>query len=251
MTTNSEPILGQPRDVAFKADVDGTEQRYMEILPAAFDQADEYDLIVGLHGHGSDRHQFASAQLPEAVAFRQFAAKYGMIAVTPDYRATTSWMGPRAETDVVQTINDLKKKYRINRVFVVGGSMGATSALSFAALHPDMIAGVTSMNGHANHLEYENFQESIAESFGGRKSEIPAEYKKRSAEYWPEVLTMPIAMTVGGNDTSVPPESCLRLAAILKKLNRKIFLINRPTGGHSTTLEDAKASLEFMLRGEQ
>ncbi len=243
-------LCAEPHDVAFKSDADGTEQRYMEILPADFDQSKNYELIIGLHGHGSDRRQFATAQIAEAVAFRKFAAKHGMIAVTPDYRAATSWMGPRAEADVIQIINGLKKKYRIGRVFIVGGSMGATSALSFAALHPEMVAGVTSMNGHANHLEYENFQDAIAASFGGKKTEIPLEYKKRSAEYWPEVLTMPIAMTVGANDTVVPPGSCLRLAAILKKLDRKVFVINRPAGGHSTTLEDGLAALEFMVTGE-
>ena len=239
----------EPRDVAFRSDADGTEQRYMEILPADFDRNREYDLVIGLHGHGSDRHQLAEAVRPETVAFRQFAAKHGMVAVTPDYRASKSWMGPKAESDVVQIITELKKQYRIKRVFIVGGSMGGASALTFTALHPDLVAGVMSMNGHANHLEYENYQDAIAESFGGKKSEIPEEYKKRSAEYRPEVFTMPVAMTVGANDAQVPPGSCLRLADILKKLNRKVFVINRPAGGHATSLEDALAAMEFMLTG--
>jgi pimeloyl-ACP methyl ester carboxylesterase len=238
--------LNQPHDVAFKAAVDGTEQYYMEMLPTDFDQNKKYDLIIGLHGHGSDRKQFATDGRPECAAFREFASKHDMIAVTPDYRAKTSWMGPKAEADLVQIINDLKKKYQINRVFVIGGSMGATSALTFAALHPDMVDGVTSLNGLANHLEYSNFQDAISESFGGSKDKIPLEYKKRSAEYWPELLTMPIAFTTGGKDTSVPPDSSLRLANILKKLNRKVLVIHRPDVGHSTSLSDSLAAMEFM-----
>lgn len=241
--------LTPPRDVAFIAGIDGTEQFYMEMLPAGFDQNKKYDLIIGLHGHGSDRKQFATDKRPECAAFREFAAKHGMIAVTPDYRAKTSWMGPKAEADLVQIINALKSKYQINRVFITGGSMGGTSALTFAALHPDMIDGVAAMNGHADHLEYENFQDAIAESFGGSKAEIPEEYKKRSAGYWPEKLTMPVAFTVSGNDTSVPPGSALRLAAALKKLNRKVMVINRPQGGHATNFDDGIAVMEFMLNG--
>ena len=99
--------LTPPRDVAFKAEIDGTEQFYMEMLPAGFDQNKKYDLIIGLHGHGSDRKQFATDKRPECAAFREFAAKHGMIAVTPDYRAKTSWMGPKAEADLVQIINAL------------------------------------------------------------------------------------------------------------------------------------------------
>jgi hypothetical protein len=102
-------------------------------------------------------------------------------------------------------------------------------------MHPDLVAGVVSMNGTANHLEYENFQDAIGESFGGPKARIPEEYKKRSAEYWPERLRMPIAITAGGRDTLVPPDSVIRLAGVLKKLQPNVLLIARPDGGHSTT----------------
>jgi pimeloyl-ACP methyl ester carboxylesterase len=61
-------------------------------------------------------------------------------------------------------------------------------------------------------------QDAIAASFGGTQRELPLEYKKRSAEYWPEVLTMPIAITAGGQDTLVPPQSVLRLANVLHSL---------------------------------
>ncbi len=239
--------LGQPKDVAFKADIDGTEQYYMEMLPADFDQNLKYDLIIGLHGHGSDRRQFATDTRSECASFRDFAAKHGMIAVTPDYRAKTSWMGPQAEADMVQIIGDLKKKHKIDRVFLVGGSMGGASALTFAALHPDMVDGVTSMNGLANHLEYDQFQDAIAASFGGTKDKVPDEYKKRSAEFFPEKLTMPVAFTVGGNDTVVPPDSVKRLADSLAKLKQKVLFINRPTGGHATNYEDGIEAMEFMI----
>ena len=125
--------------------------------------------------------------------------------------------------------------------------MGGSSCLTYAALHPDLLAGVISMNGTANHLEYQNFQDAINASFGGSKQEIPAEYKKRSAEYWPERFTMPIAFTTGGQDKSVPPESVLRLAFILKQLGREPLLIHRPSGGHSTTYEDAVKALEHVI----
>ena len=191
-------VLEPHRDVAFIADVDGTEQFYMEMRPVDWNRNEKIDLAIGLHGHGSDRRQFMVDPRPECAAFREFAAKHGMLVVTPDYRASTSWMGPKAEADVVQMINALKRRYPVNKVYLIGGSMGGTSALTFTALHPDLIDGVMAMNGHANHLEYENFQEAIAESFGGPKTKITEEYKKRSAEYWPEKLICPIAVTVGG-----------------------------------------------------
>lgn len=91
--------------------------------------------------------------------------------------------------------------------------MGGSAALTFAALHPELVAGVASMNGTANHLEYDQFQEAIAASFGGPKSRLAGEYKARSAEYWPERLTMPIGFTTGARI----PSYHHRVASALQK----------------------------------
>lgn len=239
----------EPQDVAFKAEVDGTEQRYVELLPPTFAAARTSDVLLVFHGHGSDRWQFIKDARGECKGVRDVAAKFGLIVVSPDYRAKTSWMGPKAEADVMQIIAELKQRHKIGRVFVAGGSMGGTAALTFTALHPELVAGVCSLNGTANLIEYEKFQDAISASFGGTKAEVPEEYKKRSAELWPERFTMPVAVTTGGKDESVPPQSALRLVEKLKQANRKVLGIHRESGGHSTTYEDTCAAMEFVLRG--
>ena len=239
--------LGEPRDVAFTAAIDGTEQRYVEMLPSGFDPAKEHDVLIALHGHGSDRWQYVRQPRGECSGARAVADKYRMIFIAPDYRAKTSWMGPKAEADLVQIIGKLRREYRVGRVFLVGGSMGGTAVLTFAALHPDLVAGVSSQNGTANLVEYKLFQDAMAASFGGSKQAVPEEYKKRSAEFWPDALTMPIAITAGGKDTLVPPQSVLRLADALKKRERKVLVIYRETGGHSTDQADTVAALEFVV----
>jgi len=236
------------RDMSFTADRDGTTQRYVVMLPQSLESEQPSDVLIALHGHGSDRWQFVRDPRDECRAARDVAAECGMIFVSPDYRAKTSWMGPKAEADVVQIIGELKRRYRVGKVFLCGGSMGGASALTFAARHPDLIAGVASMNGTANHLEYENFQDAIRESFGGTKVDIPLEYKNRSAEYWPERFTMPVGITAGGKDSSVPPQSVLRLAGVLRALERDVLLIYRKDRGHSTTYDDARAILEFIVK---
>ncbi len=238
----------QPQDVTFQAKCDGTRQRYVVLLPEGFDAEKPHHLLVALHGHGSDRWQFANSPRDECRVTRDVAAAGRMIFVSPDYRAKTSWMGPKAEADVLQIIEALKDKYKVGKVIVAGGSMGGSSALSFAAMHPELVDGVVSMNGTANHLEYENFQEAIRESFGGGKAHIPAEYKRRSAEYWPERLTMPIGITAGGKDTSVPPTSVLRLADVLKKIGRPVLVVYRENEGHRTNYADGKQTLDFIIQ---
>ncbi len=236
-----------PKDISFLSKADATEQHYVELLPPGFDSAKPHDVIIALHGHGSDRWQFIKDTRAECKGLRDVAAKYGMLVVSPDYRAKTSWMGPLAEQDVVQILAELPHRHKVGRIFVAGGSMGGTGALIFGVLHPDLIAGICALNPTANLLEYDKFQDAIQASFGGTKTTAASQYKARSPELWPEKLTMPLALTTGGKDQVVPPESTLRLAETLKQAGRKVLSIHRPEAAHSTNYEDTIQAVEFVL----
>jgi dipeptidyl aminopeptidase/acylaminoacyl peptidase len=235
-----------PIDVPFLSELDGTEQRYVIVEAENYTVGDECNLLIALHGHGSDRWQFIRDSRSECRAARDFATKLGFIYVSPDYRAKTSWMGPSAEADVLQILKILKNQYRIKRTILAGGSMGGTAALSFAVLHPEMVDGVIAMNGTANLEEYDQFQDAISQSFGGTKRQAPEEYRKRSAENFPDRLRMPIAFTTGGLDRSVPPDSSLRLATTLKNQGAPVLHIHQPEGGHSTNYEDATKAFSYV-----
>jgi pimeloyl-ACP methyl ester carboxylesterase len=169
----SRLFAADPLDIAFKSTLDGTEQRYVEMLPDSFDPIHAHDALIAFHGHGSDRWQFIKDTRGECKGLRDVAERYGLIFVSPDYRAKTSWMGPAAGADVVQIIGDLKKRHHVNRVFIAGGSMGGTAVLTFATMHPELVAGVCSLNGIANLVEYEKFQDARTASYGGTKAEVP------------------------------------------------------------------------------
>jgi len=236
-----------PEDVTFTSATDGTEQRYVVLLPDEFDLNTPHDLMIALHGHGSDRWQFAVDKRPECQGARDMAARRKMIFVSPDYRAKTSWMGPAAEADLLQMLDELSGRFRIRDVVISGGSMGGTSALAFAAMHPDCVDGVVALNGTANLMEYPNFTDAIAESYGGTKTEKPEVYRERSAELFPERLTMPVAATTGSNDTLVPPDSTLRLLTALKTQGTRMLSIHRPNGGHETNYDDTVAAFQFVF----
>ncbi len=239
---------GPPQDVEFRSAQDGSQQRYVELLPEPFDAANEMHLLIGLHGHGSDRWQYVRQERGECRGARDVALKHGMIFLSPDYRAPDSWMGPAAEADLVQIIHEVRARHRISKIVLGGGSMGGASALIFAALHPDLVDGVVSQNGTANMLEYDRFQDSIRRWYGGTKQQRPDEYRKRSPEFAAEKLTMPIAFTTGGRDTLVPPASVLRLAGQLEKSNPAMLLLHRETGGHATDYEDTVQAYEFVVQ---
>lgn len=237
----------EPQDVTFEAKTDHSTQRYVLLLPKTFDEKTPHDILIALHGHGSDRWQFVTATRPECQATRDIGFKHDMIFVSPDYRAKTSWMGPAAEVDLLQILDELKQRYMIRHVILSGGSMGGTSALAFAAMHPDRVDGVVALNGTANMLQYPNFQEAITASYGGTKTEKPDIYRERSAELFPDRLTMPLAATTGGKDTLVPPDSTLRLVETLQKHGSPAISIHRPEGGHDTNYADTISAFEFVF----
>lgn len=234
-------------DRAFLAACDGSEQKYVLVYPNSFDPNQPVSLLVALHGHGSDRWQFVKDQRDECRAVRDAAAEHGMLLLAPDYRAKTSWMGPKAEADVVQILTTLKQRFRFHRVIMCGGSMGGTGALTFAALHPEMVDGVVSLNGSADLVRYGRFLDAISASFGGTKTEVPGEYRRRSARFFPERFTMPLAATTGGQDTVVPPDSVLELLEAVRKHNSNVLRIHRPNTGHSTNYEDTKRAIKFVI----
>jgi dipeptidyl aminopeptidase/acylaminoacyl peptidase len=240
----SEP---RTEDVAMVARCDGSTQHYAILYPPGFQADKPTDLLIALHGHGSDRWQFIKDAGDEGRAAREAAASRKMLFVSPDYRDRTSWMGPNAEADMLQMLDELKKRFKVTHVIISGASMGGSSSLTFAVLHPKLVDGVVSMNGTANHLEYENFQDAISESFGGPKSKIPLEYKKRSAEYWPERLTMPLAITTSGKDAIVPSASVTRLASVVKKLQPSVLFLYRENESHRTSYDDARTAYNFVL----
>lgn len=237
--------FAEPRteDVSFRANCDGTEQKYVIV----FSENKPRAALIALHGHGSDRWQFVKDKRDECRAARDVAAAHGMLFVSPDYRAKTSRMGPKAEADMVQIIAELKNRHRVTKIVFCGGSMGGTGALTFTALHPEVVDGVVSLNGTANLVEFSGFADAIAASFGGTKAQVTDEYRRRSAEFWLERFTMPIAATTSGKDRVVPPESVKRLLDRVKARNPNTLLIHRPDEGHRTNYNDSKAAIEFVV----
>ena len=247
--------------MAFASQLDGTEQRFVVIWPAGLDRSSSqpHDVLIALHGHGSDRRQFVDNVRGECLGARDVAARHGMVYVSPDYRAPTSWMGPEAEADMVQLIQLLREGLVpcVRHIVLCGASMGATGAVVFATLHPSLLDGVVSLNGMADMESYANFAEAIESSYGALDAgAVLEERRRRSAVLHPERLFgLPLASTTGGLDESVPPASVLELLDALTEQQGKhhpavqppVLSIHRPNVGHETDYADTVAALEFTL----
>jgi len=237
--------LGEPVDVEFIASIDQTPQRYVKRLPKDFDPRRRHDVLIALHGRGSDRWQYAKHPRDECRGARAIAARYGMIFISPDYRGLTAGMNAAAEADMVQIIAMIRREHSVGKVFLTGGSMGGMSVLAFAAHHGELIDGVASANGRADLLFKEPDDPAAAPDALPRQLDTTGEL---APEFTPEKFTMPVAFTLGGRDTMVPPDSVRRLYASLRdRGKRDVLIIDRPEGGHATDFPDTVASLTFVI----
>jgi predicted esterase len=63
---------------------------------------------------------------------------------------------------------------------------------------------------------------------------------------------MPVALTVGGQDTIVPPGSVRRLARKISDLHHKyVLMIDDEAGGHATGYDETVTALEFVIRSAE
>jgi pimeloyl-ACP methyl ester carboxylesterase len=248
----SATMLGSPTNVSFTASYDGSAQDYYQLLPTDYVSTKTYDVVIALHGSGSNGLQYATNPADEMRATRDAAGNNDMIMICPNDRGTTSWMNAPSEADLVQIIQNLKSTYHVGNVILTGASMGGTGTLTFTALHPNLINGMCSVNGLANfdgyHSSNTDLAGQITTAFGGTQAQVPAEYYKRSAINFPQSFTMPMSIATNGGDTVVPAASVVSLYNTVKNTNTKAVSFYRSTGNHSTNYVDNAVALEYVIR---
>jgi len=131
-------------------------------LPARFDSAATYPLLVALHGYGGTATNLAPV-------FTPFAAESLVVAVPqaefPGPPGGFSWFyrtGDRSLWDVFDTrsVNDLleliaalRARYRIGKVFVLGFSQGASLAYMTGLRNPALVSGVLAIGGYPPEID--------------------------------------------------------------------------------------------------
>jgi DNA helicase HerA-like ATPase len=110
-----------------------------------------------------------------------------------------------------------------------------------------MIDGIAAMNCKANMTDPTPYAAEIATAYGGTPDQVPDEYYKRSAEFFPDSFLVPLGMALSGKDDIVPPASSLRLAQSLRDRGKRVLVVYEPDLGHLTNYADARTILSFAF----
>jgi len=133
--------------------------RVRVVLPAEFDAGEKYDLVVGLHGRGADAASFAllwerlgGAPFIYAVPEAPYEIEEGG---ARGFCWTLEGAGDASEAQsreltvayVAAVVKDLKKRYHVSRVYLLGFSQGASVAYLAGVKHAGLVDGIVCFGG--------------------------------------------------------------------------------------------------------
>ena len=233
--------------------VDGAADWALALPPARGDT-----WVVCIHGHGSHGDQLYTRPdlrekwLPDIL-------RRGLGILTPNLR-DNAWMCPAAATDLHDLLAAVRERFAAARFVFASGSMGGTSNLVYAVLHPADVAGVIA-RGTATDLSLyhewcrrgdagilREIADAIEEAYGGRPEQLPAVFAAHSAFRNATRLDMPVFVSHGSLDRTIPVAEARRLAGALAGKTDFVY-VEVPDGNHDSPLhlDTSPSALDWVL----
>ena len=212
--------------------------------------------VVVIHGHGSDGSQLYTRK-DVTDAFLPGFLDQGLGVLTPNLRGN-AWMSPAAGQDLAALLQYLREKHQAGRFLLAGGSMGGTSNLIYAALHPEDISGVVALcpaTDLASYCEWcsrcqsgvlREIHDAIELAYGGSPSAGPDVYSQHSALLRADRLRMPVAIVHGAADEIIPVSHSRRLVGAMADSDSLLY-IEIPDGDHESPIQRFSEAVQWVL----
>lgn len=214
------------------------------------------DWIIFIHGHGSSGDQLYTRADMKKTWLPLFQQR-GMGILTVNLRGN-AWMSPAAAQDLHDLLAWARNRYPVKRLIFVSGSMGGTSNLIYAAVHPEDVDGVVALCPATDLTVYykwcleqkgpsvlQEIARAVSDAYGGPPGRIAA-YERHSAVSNADQLKMPVYVAHGSADLIIPVTQSRELAERLA--GSQAFRYEEISGGdHEAPLGRAREGLEWVL----
>ena len=220
----------------FKSEITGKRDSYAWAKPYVAQKGVPGTLLVYFHGLGQDYKEPFSVALGTATMADAIMMEEAGVAILSCNYGAASWGKEAARTDITKNIRDVLQAYPAFRIVLFGTSMGAGTAINYAALAPDdikeKITGVLSiypcgdleqLPGKSNNPAVKpSLMAALGDPKVDNKAWRDASFLYNIKELSPKVK---VAILTSIGDTTVPPEFQKAAVKALKKNGNKVKLI--------------------------
>ena len=224
---------GKLTELAYITHNDNTVQPFFVHLPANYDPAKKWPLVVFLHGYVPGTSMLDPWLLGEDVC--QVAEDNGYVLMIPYGRRNTDFQGA-GETDVLAATEVTKQLYSIDplRVTMSGVSMGGMGSWNMALRHPGMYAATTPITGQT---DMHAWWPRVLPDWPKSRDDIPP--FRRFLVEWDNPIDLvmnarnqPIFVQHGERDSLIPIEQSRTMVAAAANLGIPIKLYEFPGASH-------------------
>ena len=141
--------------LAYRDEVDGSPQYCRAYLPANYDPAKKWPLVIQMHGYNPANPVYVrwwAADSRYASIDTEFSNHQQVIYMEPHGRGNAQYLG-MGDSDVVHAIVEAKRLFNVDedRVYLTGDSMGGWGTWEIANRHPDLFAAIAPVFGGSDY----------------------------------------------------------------------------------------------------
>lgn len=222
-------LLAQHRETGFlnrSVTIDGTSYRYQVYVPANYDSAVSWPVILSLHGFGERGNDgLAQTLIGLAAAIRRGHDRYPAIVVFPQAPPTPEipvsiWQ--TADTIALAALDQTLHEFNADasRVYLTGLSQGGHGTWYVAYHHPERFAALVVVCGWVVEV-------------GGRPGVFVPAPADPYATLAQRIKHLPVWIFHGEADTVIPVEEARRMYNALRALGAKVQYTELAGGNHN------------------
>ncbi len=221
----------------YQSHTDNHQDKYVLVEPPTSSHQG-ITLIVYLHGMGSDFMEPIAYPTSNTIIDCILKKYPNLTFLSTNYGGKTQWGNDGSLFDISANIAELNKRSPINKIILIGSSMGGCVAMLYATIAPPQIKkriiGVVSVEAAGDLLElyrvtgFPDIKTAMEKAFGCSPQECPELYRHKS--FLRNLTTLNPSVKVflvsARQDYTVPPRLQKELYNALKNLGIQVKLID-------------------------
>jgi dienelactone hydrolase len=235
--------------IAYRDPVDGSPQFCRAYLPAAYDAAKKWPLVVQLHGYNPANPVYVrwwSADQRHAAVDAGYPSHQGVIYMEPHGRGNTQYLG-MGDSDILRVIAEAKRLFSVDedRVYLTGDSMGGWGTWNVATRHPDLFAAIAPVFGGVD------YHSQLSEEQLARLTPLDRFFREKQSSWAMAegLLNVPVFVHHGDADQAVSVEYSRWALRLLQRWGYDVRYHEYPGRIHEALDgQNGNLNIEWFLR---